>query len=115
MKYIFLILGLLLTLGAMANTSLFYFGLVLMAMSFMFSTNKEHSVTKLEKRKKLLDKLDDIATVPISDKAISNKVNDAMAIVAKIGKGAKPDLSGKALASGTMKIADDVSNILKKH
>lgn len=115
MKVIFLIIGLFLTLGAMANTSLFYLGLIFMVMSFVFSTNKENSVAKLEKRRKLLGKLDDIATVPMSDKAVSNKINDAMGIVAKMGKGAKADLSAKSLVSGTFDVVEDVGTVLKSN
>ena len=43
-------------LGAMSNPSLLYVGLVIMALSFLFSTNSEKSITKIEDRVSIIDK-----------------------------------------------------------
>ena len=112
MNYIFLIVGLLLTVGAMANTSLFYIGLVVVALSFIFTTKKEHSVTNIEKRRSLIEKLDSIK-FDVSDDAITNAISDAAAVTAKITQGAKPDLSAKNLVKGTLNVMDSVGKVLK--
>lgn len=112
MNYLFLIVGLLLTVGAMANTSLFYIGLVVMALSFVFTTRKENSVTKIEERRSLIDRLDKIK-FDVPDDALSSIVQDAAAVTAKITQGAKPDLSAKSLVKGTLNVMDGVGKVLK--
>lgn len=112
MRYVFLIIGLLLTLGAMVNTSLFYAGLVIMALSFVFSSNNEKSITKIEQRKSLFDKLDAIK-ISVPDDAISSIVQDAVAVTTKIAKGGEANLGSKEIVKGTLNTIDGMSKVFK--
>jgi len=112
MNYLFLIVGLLLTVGAIANSSLFYIGLVVMALSFVFTTRKENSVIKLEERRSLIDRLDKIK-FDVPDNALSSIVEDAAAVTAKIAQGAKADVSTKTIVKGTLNVMDSVGKVLK--
>jgi len=112
MKYLFLIIGLLLTLGAMVNSNLFYLGLIVMVLSFVFSSNSQKSITKIEERRSILDRLDKVK-LDVPDNAISSIVEDAMAVTAKISNGAKADVSAKSIAAGTLGVMDGVGTVLK--
>ncbi len=111
-KFVFFIIGLVVMLGAMSNPSLLYVGLVIMALSFLFSTNSEKSITKIEDRVSIIDKLDKVS-LNVSDNALSHLVEDAMAVTAKITKGAKADVSAKNVAVGTIKMVDNVGSVFK--
>ena len=112
MKYLFLVIGVVLTLGAMVNSSLFYLGLVVMGLSFVFTTTSEKSVAKIEERKSLIDRLDKI-NFNMPDNALSNIVGDVMAVTAKMSKGEKADLSAKNLVAGTVSTINSVTGVLK--
>lgn len=99
-------------LGAMSNPSLLYVGLAIMALSFLFSINNEKSITKIEDRVSIIDKLDKVS-LNVSDNALSHLVEDAMAVTAKITKGAKADVSAKNVAVGTIKMVDNVGSVFK--
>ena len=113
MRYLFLIIGLLLTLGAMVNSNIFYLGLIVMALSFVFSNNSEKSISKITERRSLLDRLDKVK-LEVPDNAISTIVEDAMAVTAKMAKGAKADVSTKSIVAGTLGVMDGVGTVFKK-
>jgi len=112
MRYVFLFIGLVLTLGAMANSSLLYVGLVFMLLSFVFTTQNESSISKIEERKSLIDKLDKV-NLNVPDNALSSIVSDIMTVTAKMQKGAKAELSAKNLANGTINVLNGVESVFK--
>lgn len=112
MKYVFLIIGLLLTLGAIVNTSLFYLGLVLVAISFVFSSTNEKSITKIEDRKSLIDRLDSIK-INVPDNALSSIVEDAAAVTAKIAKGQEAKVGSKEVVAGTLNTINGLTKVFK--
>jgi len=112
MKYVFLIIGLLLTLGAVMNTSLFYVGIGIMLLSMIFMTKKENSITKITERKSLIERLDSIK-LNVPDKAVTNIVEDAVAVTAKIAKGAKADVSAKSIVAGTLNVMDGMTSVFE--
>ncbi len=114
MRYIFLIVGLLLVVGAMASPNLFYLGLVFMFLSFIFSTHKNDSITKIEDKRSLSERLDKF-NINVPDKSLSNLVEDAMAVTAKITKGEKPDVSAKNIVKGTVKTIDGFTSVFKNN
>lgn len=102
MKFVFLIVGLVLIVGAMANTSLLYIGIGVLLLSAMFTNHSEKSIAKIEEKKEgLLEKLDKL-NVTVPDKAINNIVEDMMFVTASIAKGKQPTVNAKRILDATV-------------
>ncbi len=102
MKFLFLIVGLVLIVGAMANTSLLYIGVGILLLSAIFSNNSEKSISKIaDKKEGLFEKLDKLNVV-VPDKAINNMVEDMMFVTASIAKGKKPTVNAKRILDATV-------------
>lgn len=106
MRYLFFIIGLLLVVGAMANASLLYVGLIVLFLSAVFSQNSQKSVADIENKKEdLFDKLDKM-NIALPDKAITNLMDDAAFVTANVVKGTKPDITVNKMVDATVNLVN---------